>query len=335
VDVRRHLYHARISKHLSLQQVGTRTALSPSVLKNIDEGRFELLPSGVYARSYVRTFAAEVGLDPEATLAQLEHLLPGAPDPLPALSDMKSRSFEGLDFGLLDALRHLLAWLKTTWERLEPLPAAFWSRTWPKAALTPVTPWPEAVWNRVDQEPLLDSGEPRPEARWTGVGPWPEPVVVHADPASAALEDRLDNVELWPDVEPAPEAVLDPVAPWPRSALPRAAPWRNSVLHRVAPWLDPVWNRGSAAVIDALVLLAVDTLLVLLISLSSGVGVEALLRNAGWALGAFCAIPIALYFVLFEGIAGTTLGRRACSRIDPSPNHPLTLPDILRRAVFR
>jgi hypothetical protein len=372
VDVRRHLYHARISKHLSLQQLGTRTALSPSVLKNIDEGRFELLPSGVYARSYVRTFAAEVGLDPEPTLAQLEHLLPGAPDPLPALSDMKSRSFEGLDFGLLDALRLLLAWLKTTWERVEPLPAAFWSRSWSKTALTPVTPWPEAVlsrvdpwppqavidrvdprpepglkaepapeavWNRVEQEPLLDSSEPRPEAILTGVEPWPEPVLDHADPASAALEDRLDNLELWPEavpvVDPAPEAVQHRVAAWPQSVLDRVGPWPRSALHRVAPWPTTVLNRGRAAVIDALVLLAVDTLLVLLISLSSGVGVEALLRNSGWALGAFCAIPIALYFVLFEGIAGTTLGRRACRLIDPSPGHPLTLPDILRRAVFR
>jgi hypothetical protein len=382
VDVRRHLYHARISKHLSLQQVGTRTALSPSVLKNIDEGRFELLPSGVYARSYVRTFAAEVGLDPESTLAQLEHLLPGAPDPLPALSDMKSRSFEGLDFGLLDALRHLLAWLKTTWERVEPLPAAFGSRSWARTALTPVTSWPEAVlsrvapwppqavidrvdprpepgleaepapeaeWNRVEQEPLLDSSEPRPEAILTGVEPWPEPVFNHADPASAALEDRLDNVELWPeavpDVDPAPEAVLQRVAPRPRSVLhrvgpspqsvlDRVGPWPQSVLGRVGPWPKSALNRGRAAVIDALVLLAVDTLLVLLISLSSGVGVEALLRNSGWALGAFCALPIALYFVLFEGIAGTTLGRRACSLVDPSPDHPLTLPDILRRAVF-
>ena len=343
MDVRRHLYHARISKHLSLQQLGTRTALSPSVLKNIDEGRFELLPSGVYARSYVRTFAAEVGLDPEATLAQLEHLLPGAPDPLPALSDMKSRSFEGLDFGLLDALRHLLAWLKTTWERLEPLPAAFWSRSWPRTALTPVTPWPEAVLNRADPwppqavigrvdprpEPGLEA-EPAPEAVWNRVQQ--EPLLDSGEPRPEAV--LLDNSELWPeavpDVDPAHEAILDVEA-----VLHRVAPWPRPVLHRVAPWLDPVLNRGSAAVIDALVLVAVDTLLVLLISLSSGVEVEALLRNSGWALGAFCAIPIALYFVLFEGIAGTTLGRRACSLIDPSPDHPLTLPDILRRAVFR
>jgi hypothetical protein len=92
--------------------------------------------------------------------------------------------------------------------------------------------------------------------------------------------------------------------------------------------------RCGAAVIDALVLLAVDALLVGLISFTSGVGIDVLLESSGSALAAFCAIPIALYFVLFEGIAGTTLGRWVCSLIDPSPDHPLTLPDILRRAVF-
>ena len=51
MDTRRRLYHARISSHLTLEQIGVRTALSPSVLRNIDEGKFELLPSGVYARS--------------------------------------------------------------------------------------------------------------------------------------------------------------------------------------------------------------------------------------------------------------------------------------------
>jgi len=293
VDARRHLYHARISKHLSLQQVATRTALSPSVLRNIDEGRFELLPSGVYARSYVRTFAAEVGLDPEATLAQVEHLLPGAPDPLPALNQMKSGRFDGFDFGVLEALRHAFSWLKTTWKRVEPAPLAVWNKA---------GSWPEAVWNRVEQWP---------EAVTNGVDPWPEAVINRVDP--------------WP------EAVLNRVDPGHETVSNRVHPWPEAVLNRVEPWLV---NRCSAALIDALVLLAVDAILVLLISLSSGVGIEALLQNSGWALGAFCTIPIALYFVLFEGIAGTTVGRRVCSLIDPSPDHPLTLPDILRRAVF-
>ena len=86
MDERRYLYHARINCHLTLEQIGVRTALSPTVLRDLDEGRFERLPSGLYARSYVRAFAAAVGLDPEDTLTQLEQLLPGAPDPVPVLN---------------------------------------------------------------------------------------------------------------------------------------------------------------------------------------------------------------------------------------------------------
>ena len=82
MDTRRHLYHARINSRLTLEQIGVRTALSPSVLRHIDEGKFELLPSGLYARSYVRTFAVAVGLDPDQALSEIEDLLPGAPDPL-------------------------------------------------------------------------------------------------------------------------------------------------------------------------------------------------------------------------------------------------------------
>jgi hypothetical protein len=106
----------------------------------------------------------------------------------------------------------------------------------------------------------------------------------------------------------------------------------------------PQLGRCGAAVIDALLLLIVDSFLVLLISWSSGIPIDVLLREAGGALGAFCAIPVALYFVLFGGIAGSTLGRYAVSLIAPlgrrdpgdgRPDHPLTLPDILRRAVGR
>ena len=108
-----------------------------------------------------------------------------------------------------------------------------------------------------------------------------------------------------------------------------------------ALFTSPALSRFGAAAIDAALLLVVDAFLVLLISWSSGIRVDALLRDAGWALGTFCAIPIALYFLLFGGIAGSTLGRYICDLIEPlhahhvRPDHPLTLPDILRRAVGR
>lgn len=193
MDVRAHLHRARIAANVTLGDLGARTALSPAVLEKLDAGRFDELPAGVYARGYVRTFAAAVGLDPARTLAELETHLPAAPDPFPVLRQ----------------------------------------------------------------------------------------------------------------VRPAPEHALH---------LQLA--------------------RCSAAVLDALLLLAVVMMPTLLLaSWSSGVPLRILMADAGGALGAFCALPVALYFILFDGIGGATPGCRAFRLLAPGARTPLRLPEILRRAV--
>ena len=225
---RRHLYHARINRQLTLEQIGMRTALSPSVLRNIDEGRFELLPSGVYARSYVRAFAGAVGIDPDEALAEVGHLLPGVPDAIAALHEAKA-----------------------------------------------VTPWERAC------------------RHLSGLG--------------ARLGGTMPSAGL--------------LRPLPWLAWPTSNPGHM-------PWFKQRWG---AAAIDATLLVVVDAFLVMLISWSSGIAVDALLEDSGLALAAFCAIPIGLYFVLFGGIGGSTLGQYACHLIDRRTGPPLTLPDILRR----
>ena len=193
MDVRTHLHQARLARHLTLDELCARTALSAGVISKIDSGRFEALPPGLYARAYVRTFAAAVGLDQEAALRAVEELLPVAPDPLPVLRE-------------------------------------------------------------VARQP-------------------------------------------------------------------------DSTLHLQLA-------RGTAAALDAVVLLAtVVAPSVLLASWSSGVDVAVLLANAGGALAAFCALPVALYFLLFDGIGGGTPGCRAFGLVEPTAQTPLKLPDILRRAV--
>lgn len=194
MDVRTHLHQARLASRLTLGDLSARTALSPAVLEKIDAGRFEELPAGVYARSYVRAFAVQVGLDPVTTLSEVEPLLPAARDPFPVLREVRN-------------------------------------------AQTPQT--------------------------------------LHLQLA-----------------------------------------------------------RGSAAALDALLLLGVVVMPVLVLaSWSSGVEVRILLADAGGALAAFCAVPVGLYFVLFDGIGGATPGCRAFGLTDAGTRMPLKLPEILRRAV--
>jgi len=82
------LHAARIAKGLDLARISALTALRPNVVEKLDDGRFDELPGGLYARSYVRAFAKAVGLSPAETLEALELLLPPAPDPLPLLNEL-------------------------------------------------------------------------------------------------------------------------------------------------------------------------------------------------------------------------------------------------------
>jgi hypothetical protein len=188
------LHEARLAKRLTLAQLGARTALSSAVLEKIDAGKFHELPGGVYARSYVRTFAIEVGLDPGGVLNELGPLLPVARDPFPLLEEVRST------------------------------------------------------------------------------------------PQAAGRHPQL--------------------------------------------------ARCRAAALDALVLLAgVVIPIVLLASWSTGVDVGTLFAGSGGALGLFCALPLVFYFVLFDGVGGGTPGCRMFGLAEASGPAPLTLPDILRRAV--
>lgn len=194
MDVRSRLHQARLARGLALDDVRARTALNLSIVEKIDAGEFDQLPPGLYARAYIRAFATEVGLDPISIVADLEMLLPQAPDPFPVLSEVRS----------------------------EP----------------------------------------------------------------------------------------------------------ETTLHLQLA-------RCSAAMLDALLLLVgVLMPVILLASWSSGVELQILLADAGGALGAVCALPVGLYFLLFDGIGGGTPGCRTFGLGGAGTRVPLKLPEILRRAVL-
>jgi hypothetical protein len=138
-----------------------------------------------------------------------------------------------------------------------------------------------------------------------------------------ASEVGLDPKEVLLDLE----AVLPP-AEDPLDGL-RAA-------RQTAPtsaWLTDLLWRLVAAAVDAGVLLLIDTLFVRLIATTCGVSVVALLAQAGVAIAILCAIPVALYFLVFAGLGGRTPGASLCRLpIVPAPS-PLRLRTILKRAV--
>lgn len=67
---------ARERRGLTLQALSEATKISPSVLTALENNEVEDLPGGLFIRSFVRAYAAEVGLDPEGAVDALLSAFP-------------------------------------------------------------------------------------------------------------------------------------------------------------------------------------------------------------------------------------------------------------------
>ena len=65
---------ARDAKGMSLDQIAEETRISTRFLRAIEQETFNLLPGGVFNRGFIRTYAAQVGLDPDIAVAEYADL---------------------------------------------------------------------------------------------------------------------------------------------------------------------------------------------------------------------------------------------------------------------
>lgn len=84
-----HLTCARMQRGEDVAALAARTGLRVHHIRAIEEGRFDDLPSGIYARAAIRSFASAYGLDAEAVLASCEALLPRVEDPIGGLARVR------------------------------------------------------------------------------------------------------------------------------------------------------------------------------------------------------------------------------------------------------
>jgi transcriptional regulator with XRE-family HTH domain len=70
------LKNAREKKGMSLRDIAARTRISVMSLEALERGDLSRLPGGIFTRSFVRTYAAEVGLDPQRTIQDFIAQLP-------------------------------------------------------------------------------------------------------------------------------------------------------------------------------------------------------------------------------------------------------------------
>lgn len=69
-DLGRKLREARERKGVTLRQIANSTKISIAVLESIERNDVSKLPGGIFGRAFVRSFATEVGLDPEVTIQE-------------------------------------------------------------------------------------------------------------------------------------------------------------------------------------------------------------------------------------------------------------------------
>jgi cytoskeletal protein RodZ len=91
----------REERGVSLRQIADATKISVSALEALERNDISRLPGGIFSRAFVRSYAIEVGLDPEQTvrdfLVQFPHdsVTAGSPHAPPPMDDGPRRRSGG------------------------------------------------------------------------------------------------------------------------------------------------------------------------------------------------------------------------------------------------
>jgi cytoskeleton protein RodZ len=83
------LREARERKGITLQQIASTTRIPIRLLEALERNDISRLPGGIFSRAFVRSYAVEVGLEPEKTLREFIAQLP--PDSVMAASPTLAR----------------------------------------------------------------------------------------------------------------------------------------------------------------------------------------------------------------------------------------------------
>lgn len=77
------LKRTREGKRVTLRQIANTTKISVAALDAIERDEVRKLPGGIFARSFVRAYASELGLDPDQTVQEYFAQFPVAPEMIP------------------------------------------------------------------------------------------------------------------------------------------------------------------------------------------------------------------------------------------------------------
>jgi cytoskeleton protein RodZ len=73
------LRDARERRGMSMRQIANATKISIAVLEALERNDLSRLPGGIFSRAFVRSYAIEVGLDPDAAIQEFIAQFPNGP----------------------------------------------------------------------------------------------------------------------------------------------------------------------------------------------------------------------------------------------------------------
>ena len=79
------LRQARERRGISLRQIAAITKISAAALEALERNDTSKLPGGIFSRAFVRSYAVEVGLDPEQTVREFLERFAQEPPPSAAV----------------------------------------------------------------------------------------------------------------------------------------------------------------------------------------------------------------------------------------------------------
>jgi cytoskeletal protein RodZ len=176
------LRDARERRGVSLRQIANATKISVAALEALERNDISRLPGGIFSRAFVRSYAIEVGLDPEATIQEFIAQFPN--DSVTAGHPASDR---GEDHEAVESDRQtagVYLWLVVV---SVPLAAALLyftasgreaARKPPQASATPATP-------AADPAPTTPAADPSPSTP-AAKSPAPEPAPADPPPSAPA-----------------------------------------------------------------------------------------------------------------------------------------------------
>ncbi len=118
-SIGKYLKEAREKAAISHEQLYEKTKLRVSVIEDLEEERWDRLPSRVFVKGFIKSYAAAVGLDPEDALAVYEQSAPETEHTFKPISETKPQ--RPLFPFLLGGLLAVLVVLFFIWGKREPV----------------------------------------------------------------------------------------------------------------------------------------------------------------------------------------------------------------------